>query len=90
MKTIKLIIHGRVQGVGYRRWFEQNAQNFALGGYVKNLENGDVEAVIQGPEADLQAMIKLSYIGPLRANVEGIAQEVLSDAEPFTHFKMLR
>ncbi|MFV5513314.1 acylphosphatase [Acinetobacter gerneri] len=90
MKTIKLIIHGRVQGVGYRRWFEQNAQNFALVGYVKNLENGDVEAVIQGPEADLQAMIKLSYIVPLRANVEGIAQEVLSDAESFTHFKMLR
>ena len=36
-KAIKLIIQGRVQGVGYRRWFEQQALALALTGYVKNL-----------------------------------------------------
>ena len=39
-KAIKLIIQGRVQGVGYRRWFEQKALALELKGYVRNLATG--------------------------------------------------
>jgi len=48
MQALKLRIQGKVQGVGYRRWFEQQALDLGLKGYVKNLSSGDVEAVILG------------------------------------------
>ncbi|WP_445116097.1 acylphosphatase [Acinetobacter sp. WZC-1] len=90
MKTIKLIISGVVQRVGYRRWFEQKARQLDLKGYVKNLENGTVEAVISGSEQNLLTMIQQSYIGPLRSRVEHVEQTVLDGAEGFTEFKMIR
>lgn len=48
MKAVKLTISGKVQGVGYRRWFEQYAVALGLKGYVKNLASGVVEALLLG------------------------------------------
>lgn len=73
-KAIKLIIQGKVQAVGYRRWFEQQAIALGLKGYVKNLDTGDVEAVIIGWAEAVQDMIQRSHIGPARAAVSGIIQ----------------
>ncbi|CAB1213658.1 acylphosphatase [Acinetobacter bouvetii] len=73
-KAMKLIIQGKVQAVGYRRWFEQQAIALGLKGYVKNLQTGDVEAVIIGPAEAVQNMIQRSHIGPARAAVKQIIQ----------------
>ena len=43
-----LTLTGQVQGVGYRAWFARLAQAKEVGGYVKNLNTGQVEAVIVG------------------------------------------
>ena len=64
-----MIIRGKVQGVGYRRWFEKETLKLHLKGYVKNLDNGDVEAVIIGNEQAVLSIIWHAYVGPLRANV---------------------
>ena len=64
-----MIIRGKVQGVGYRRWFEKETLKLHLEGYVKNLDNGDVEAVIIGNEQAVLSIIWHAYVGPLRANV---------------------
>lgn len=72
MKALKLQIHGKVQGVGYRRWFEQRAIALGLKGYVKNLPNGDVEAVICGTEDDVNQLLEISMEGPLHAKVHHI------------------
>ena len=49
INTYKLIIKGKVQGVGFRYWFYQEANSLGLNGYVKNLKNENiVEAIIQG------------------------------------------
>ena len=55
MKAVKLLIRGKVQAVGYRRWFEKEALQLNLKGYVKNLTTGEVEAVVIGDE---QAIFK--------------------------------
>ena len=89
-KAIKLTIHGKVQGVGYRRWFEQQALALEIKGYVKNLDSGDVEAVIVGTENQLHAIIERSYTGPSRAEVSKIIQSEFEYAPDFVTFQMLR
>ena len=89
-KAIKITIHGKVQGVGYRCWFEQQALALELKGYVKNLDSGEVEAVIVGTENQLHAIIERSYTGPLRAEVSKIIQSEFEHAPDFVTFQMLR
>ena len=89
-KAIKLIIQGRVQGVGYRRWFQQQALALQLNGYVRNLATGEVEAVIVGLQAALQEMVEHSYQGPKHAQVLNIIQSVSSIEQPFIRFEILR
>ena len=89
MKAIKLLITGKVQGVGYRRWFEKEAKQLNLKGYVKNLETGEVEAVIVGDEQAILSIIRHSYVGPLRASVTSIQQQQLSDLT-YNEFQMIR
>ncbi|MEK5759498.1 MULTISPECIES: acylphosphatase [Acinetobacter] len=90
MQAIHLIIQGKVQGVGYRRWFEQQAIQLGLKGFVRNLETGEVEAVIVGKEAIVREMIQYSRTGPQRAKVTAIHQQSLNlqDAD-FQDFKVL-
>lgn len=90
MQAIHLIIQGKVQGVGYRRWFEQQAIQLGLKGFVRNLETGEVEAVIVGKEAIVQDMIQLSRTGSQCAEVTAIHQQSLNlqDAD-FQDFKVL-
>jgi len=90
MQAIHLIIQGKVQGVGYRRWFEQQAIQLGLKGFVRNLETGEVEAIIVAKEAIVREMIQLSRTGPQRAEVTAIHQQSLNlqDAD-FQDFKVL-
>lgn len=91
MRALKLRIQGKVQGVGYRRWFEQQALDLGLKGYVKNLSSGDVEAVILGSELNVNHMLQLSLAGPAHANVASIEQtELKLDDAGFADFKMIR
>lgn len=89
-KAIKLTIQGKVQGVGYRRWFEQQALALEIKGYVKNLDSGEVEAVIIGTEYQLHTIIERSYMGPSRAEVSKIIQSEFEYAQDFVTFQMLR
>lgn len=74
MKAIHLIIHGRVQGVGYRAWFASNAKKRELDGWVRNRRDGTVEAVIAGDVVDMEQMIKAAHKGPLAAKVTQLEQ----------------
>lgn len=69
MKALHLIIHGRVQGVGYREWLMNTARLHKLHGWVRNLTNGTVEAVLAGAEASVMACISACHEGPPAANV---------------------
>ncbi len=51
------IFHGRVQGIGLRARVYSMAKNLGLKGYIKNLDNGDVEAVFQGSEGDIKKIM---------------------------------
>ena len=69
-----VLIHGRVQGVGYRAWTEDAARELGLQGWVRNRSNGAVEAVFAGSGEDVAKMIEACRQGPYGAHVTGIDQ----------------
>jgi acylphosphatase len=86
-KTVKVIIRGRVQGVGYRDWIERQALQAELAGYVRNRRDGSVELVISGSEAQIAAMLEQCRQGPRLAAVEDL--EVLADEWAGENFSIL-
>ena len=57
MKTFKLIVQGRVQGVGYRNYAHMLALEYSINGTVRNQSNGDVMIIAQGKEEDITRYI---------------------------------
>lgn len=71
-RTVHVRIEGRVQGVGYRLWTERKAAELGLVGWVRNRYDGSVEAVFQGPQATVDAMIEACRRGPSAAAVTDV------------------
>jgi acylphosphatase len=73
MSTIRrIVVRGRVQGVGYRAWTEDTAILNGLDGWVRNRRDGSVEAVFAGSAAAVDAMIEACRQGPPSARVDTI------------------
>ena len=70
MKKVRLLISGRVQGVGFRFWVKGKVKELGLNGWVRNLETGQVEVVLEGEESLVKKMIKECQQGPMLARVD--------------------
>jgi acylphosphatase len=70
-----VMIRGRVQGVGYRAWVEDEASARHLEGWVRNRRDGSVEAVFSGPEDVVSGMIAACRRGPSSARVDAVQDE---------------
>jgi acylphosphatase len=68
-RTVTVKIEGRVQGVYYRAWTFETAQELGLDGTVRNMSDGSVEAVFSGPAAVVADMLKHCEQGPADARV---------------------
>jgi acylphosphatase len=68
----QVTIRGRVQGVGYRYWVEQQATAHAVEGWVRNRRDGNVEALFSGPEDVVSNMVASCRRGPSSARVDAI------------------
>ncbi|WP_407152033.1 acylphosphatase [Bradyrhizobium sp. ORS 86] len=68
-------IRGRVQGVGYRAWLEEQAVSRGLEGWVRNRRDGSVEAVFSGPDDIVADMIAVCSRGPISARVGAVQAE---------------
>ena len=71
----QLTIRGRVQGVGYRAWVEDQALALGLEGWVRNRRDGSVEALLAGPADVVANMVALCHRGPAYARVEAVQEE---------------
>lgn len=72
MQTIHLLISGRVQGVGFRDALQREAERLGLRGWVRNRRSGEVEALAQGPEDAVAALVDWARRGPPAARVEAV------------------
>jgi acylphosphatase len=70
-----LTVRGRVQGVGYRAWLEDEATARDLEGWVRNRRDGSVEAVFAGPEDVVSEMVASCRRGPTSARVDAVQNE---------------
>lgn len=77
--AIRLTVHGRVQGVGYRWWIVRRAQALGLDGWVRNRSDGSVEALAIGDADRLQALAQACRQGPSAARVTTVAQTPAED-----------
>ncbi len=68
----RLVIRGRVQGVGYRAWAQHRALERGLEGWVRNRADGGVEAVLAGPARMVEEMIEACRRGPPGAQVDAL------------------
>lgn len=72
VKSVRLFITGRVQGVGYRHWCVRQAGRLGLEGWVRNRLDGSVEAVAHGPAAAVDRFTQACRQGPRGAAVDGV------------------
>jgi len=79
MNAVRVIITGRVQGVGYRAWTVAKASKLGLKGWVRNRNDGSVEAVFSGEQGQISTMIEHCKTGPMVARVDGIESYACSE-----------
>ncbi len=72
MKTLHLMISGRVQRVWYRDWMVAEAVARGISGWVRNRADGRVEALVAGEAEAVDALVAACHRGPERARVSGI------------------
>ena len=72
MAAARFLIHGRVQGVGFRARTRHEALRLGLTGYAKNLSDGRVEVLAVGESAALAALERWLRIGPPAARVQDV------------------
>ena len=89
MKAVKVIIYGKVQGVGLRDFVFLHAKKLNIRGYVKNNPDGTVEAVFEGDEDNINKMIELCKRGPERARVDKIDIKDI-EINNYQDFKIIR
>lgn len=89
MKTIHLLIKGKVQGVFFRATAKKVAEELNIKGWIKNTEDGDVEAIVSGDEKQLEEFIQWCKQGPEKAEVQEVIvtpQEEIT----FNDFEVIR
>lgn len=75
MRTVRILVSGRVQGVGFRAFAVREATRLGLDGRVRNLPDGRVEAVAQGGEDAVAQFVGALRRGPVAARVDEVAVE---------------
>ena len=88
MKRVRVFISGNIQGIFFRAFVNRKAHYLKLKGWVKNLDDGRIEAVFEGTEVSVNEMLELCNRGPVAAKVDGVEYK----EEPFkgeTGFKLI-
>lgn len=91
MGTRQIRVSGRVQGVGYRFALRDEALRLGIRGWVRNRADGSVEALLQGDDSAVAALVAWAQRGPRAARVDAVREEApASDVDrPYSDFAIL-
>jgi acylphosphatase len=73
---VRVLVSGRVQGVWFRESCRDAAAAAGVSGWVRNLSDGRVEAVLEGPPAAVDRVVSWCHDGPSRARVDAVEAQV--------------
>lgn len=90
LRRAHLRIHGLVQGVSFRAYAQGEARRLQLAGWVRNLANGDVEALAEGPEENVERFVRWCHQGSPEARVESVKVDVKEPTGEFESFEVVR
>jgi acylphosphatase len=79
MRRVRVVVSGRVQGVFFRVSCAERARALGVAGWVRNTHDRHVEAVFEGPDGAVEAMVAWCRVGPPGAQVAGLE---LNEVEP--------
>ena len=83
---LRVVIRGRVQRVGFRRWLQAEARRRDITGFVRNRSDGTVEAVLSGSTEAVDALVALARTGPSRAVVAEVRTEPWRGRQRYRRF----
>ncbi|MCY2965736.1 MAG: acylphosphatase [Planctomycetota bacterium] len=83
----RILFRGKVQGVGFRQRTRSNARCFPVVGYVRNLGDGSVELVVQGPQSAVNGLIQ-QISGDFAGSITDVVREPWGGSEEFTEFEI--
>jgi acylphosphatase len=86
----RCLVKGYVQGVGFRYFVLREAGELGICGYVRNLPNGDVEAVLEGSPEAVEALISRLRQGSPFSQVEQLELQTLQPTSQFRDFSIRR
>ncbi len=89
-KSAKILVQGTVQGVFFRQFIKENADKLQLRGFVRNLENGDVEIIVEGDHEDIGRFIEIVKKGPQYSQIRNVSVEEKKWGGEFSDFRVLR
>jgi acylphosphatase len=84
----KVVVRGEVQGVFFRDSTRKEAQSRGVSGWVRNRDDGAVEAVFEGPAEAVEAMVEWCRSGPSRAGVEDMDVSLDDDPDGLEGFEV--
>jgi len=86
----RFVVKGTVQGVFFRQFVKEGADEFKLKGFVRNLESGDVEIVVEGEDDAIERFLNRVRAGPKHAQIRDVVVEKRKWSGDFGEFKVLR
>jgi len=89
-KAAKIIVKGTVQGVFYRQFIKEHADNLKLAGFVRNLEDGDVEIIAEGEADAIERLANFAKEGPQHSQIRNVDTEERKWSGEFDEFKILK
>jgi len=89
MKTLRLYISGTVQGILFRKFIEENANRIGVRGYVRNLDDGKVEVVIEGVNEKVLEMVEICKQGNAHSKIREVRISEIPN-QSFVGFKIMR
>ena len=89
-KAAKIIVKGTVQGVFYRQFIKGQADDLKLRGFVRNLENSNVEIIAEGEQENLGRFARSLEKGPDHSHIRSVEVSERKWSGDFKEFKVLR
>lgn len=90
MTTVEIFVSGRVQGVWFRKYSKQKADEIGVCGHVQNMVNGKVKIVAQGGEDQIDQLVAWAKIGSPKSSVESVDVQPIRKELDFEDFRIIK